>query len=155
MKPWFRTDERQAALWAEQQRWLDTPFFPFAASRGHGVDCVNLQHEIFVALGAIPRLTLPRYSLDRAKHTTTSQLLMFLMTAPAIVGRFMMVPPAGELLAGDLIAAKSGRVDHHLACVTPHGEVVHAVEEVGVIRTALNDETLRERTIYVLRLLES
>ena len=154
MKPWFQSEERRNALWIEQQRWLGTPFFAHGESLGHAVDCVRLQHEIFVAIGALPRLQLPDYTLDHAKHSTRTVLLSFLLGAPALQGRFVMVPPAGKRMAGDLLALKSGRVDHHLASCTPWDEIVHAVEDVGVIRTKLDDPKIVERTLYVLRLME-
>ena len=155
MKPFFKSPDRQAALWAQQQRWLNTPFFPHAESCGHGVDCVRLQHATFTAVGAFPALTLPAYSLDHAKHVTRSQLLHFLLTAPEIAGRFVLMPFEEPRLCGDLIGLNCGRADHHLACVNPYDEVVHAVEKRGVIRTKLNDKEIRQRTVYVLRLMEA
>lgn len=154
MRPWFESPVRQQLLWEEQQRWLGTPFFPHAESLGHGVDCVRLVRAIFVALQAIPQLALPAYTLDHAKHSTRTQLLQFLLTDPALAGRFVMVPTSGERMAGDLVGIRSGRVDHHLAMATPYDEVVHAVEDHGVIRTPLNDHKLIARTLYVLRLME-
>lgn len=154
MKPFFQTTEKQAALWAEAQRWIGTPFFPRAASVGHGVDCVNLQHEKLVAVGGIPRLALPAYTLDRAKHSTRSQLLQFLLTTPELAGRFVLVPHTAPRLPGDLLGLKSGHTDHHLAMQHLWGKVVHAVEDKGVIETPANDREIVARTLYVLRLME-
>jgi hypothetical protein len=154
LQPWFSTEERIAALWHEQQRWLGTPFFAHASSIGHGVDCVHLQAEIFATIGALPKLELPEYSLDYAKHSTRPQLLLFLLTHPALAGRLVMVPPSGKLAAGDLLALRSGRVDHHLASVNPWGEAVHAVEDHGVIRTKLDEPKFASRVLYAMRLLE-
>ena len=153
-QPWFHSDERVAALWAEQQAWMGTPFVAYQESRGYAVDCVRLQKANFTAIGAIPPLKLPAYSLDHAKHSTRTQLLDFLLHAPELQGRFMMVAPAGKRQPGDLLGIQSGRVDHHLACVNPWGEVVHAVEKLGVIRTKLDDPEIVRRTLYVLRLME-
>ncbi|HEY0966922.1 MAG TPA: hypothetical protein VGD88_06005 [Opitutaceae bacterium] len=155
MRPFFQAPPCQHRLWDSLKGWLGTPFFAHAASRGAGVDCVNLIHEVLVEIDAIPRLQLPGYSLDHARHSTYPQLLLFLLTTPEIAGRFVMVPPAERLMAGDLIGIKSGRVDHHLAIVTPYAEIVHAVEGDGVIRTPLNDKKLTARTLYVLRLMET
>lgn len=154
MTPWFTDTARQEALWAEQQRWLGTPFFPCAQSVGYGVDCVRLQRACFVNIGAIPDITLPAYTLDRAKHVTRSQLLHFFLTTPQLAGRFVMVPPVGRRMVGDLLGLQSGRTDHHLACVDPFENVVHAIEDHGVIRTPLDDAKLTARTLYVLRLME-
>lgn len=117
MKPWFREQDRQNCLWTQQQLWLGTPFFPRAQSIGTGVDCVRLQAACFVEIGAIPAVTLPAYTLDRGKHSTRSQLLNFLLTSPELAGRFVMVPPSGPRMVGDLLSLQSGRTDHHLACV--------------------------------------
>ena len=154
MRPYFHDRDRAQHLWAAQKEWLGTPFFAHAASKGHAVDCVNLVHEILVDVGAIARLQLPAYSLDHAKHSTHPQLLLFLLTNPELRGRFVMVPAAAGLIAGDLLGIKSGRVDHHLGVVNPYDELVHATEEAGVIRTALNDSKLVARTLYALRLME-
>ena len=155
MKPFFHSKERQDALWLEMQTWLGTPFAAHSESKGHGVDCVRLARALYVSAGAVsPRLELPAYSLDQAKHTTDTALLRFLLTHRELRGRFIMVPPAGPKIAGDLLGIKSGRVDHHLAIVNPWGEVVHAVEDAGVIRTPLNDWKLEQRTLYVLRFME-
>ena len=118
------------------------------------MDCVNLQHELLVAVGGIPRLQLPAYTLDRAKHSTRSQLLHFLLTTPEIAGRFVMVPFTAPRLPGDLLGLQSGHTDHHLAMQQLWGKVVHAVEDHGVIVTEANDAKLTARTLYVLRLME-
>lgn len=155
MRPWFHSEERRAALWTEQERWIGTPFFPRAASIGRGVDCVHLQHEILSAIGAIPRLTLPSYAIDRGKHCARSQLIVFLMTTEGLAGRLVFVPPSKPKLPGDLIGLRSGRADHHLASVDPWEHAVHAVEDAGVVRTPLNDAELMGRVLYVLRLMEN
>jgi cell wall-associated NlpC family hydrolase len=153
MHPYFFSDERQQALWVEANRWLGTPFFPHASDQGHGVDCVNLVHEVFVALGAIPRLSLPDYSLDRSRHSCRTQLLEFLLFTPALSGRFVMVPPCFSR-PGDILGIRSGHVDHHLALVLPWNKVIHAVEDAGVILTQANDAHLAKRVLYVLRFME-
>ncbi|QYM80296.1 hypothetical protein K0B96_06685 [Horticoccus luteus] len=150
----MHTDERRAALWREMQSWEGTPFFAHNASKGHGVDCVRLQMEIFAGAGAIARVPLPAYTLDHAKHTTRPQLLLWLLTAPELAGRLVMVSPAGRLMTGDLLGVNCGRVDHHLASVTPWGDAIHAVDPTGVIRTPLDDPKLRGRIVYALRLME-
>ncbi|EIP99440.1 hypothetical protein OpiT1DRAFT_03957 [Opitutaceae bacterium TAV1] len=155
MKPYFENNDRQAALWDVAQQWLGTPFFARAAVCGEGVDCVNLVHELLVTAGAIPRLVLPDYTLDRARHVTDSLLLRFLLTEPALAGRSLLVPPAAPRLPGDLIACKSGLTDHHLSLALPWGKAIHAIERQGVILTPLDDAQLVRRTLYVLRIFEA
>jgi len=154
--PFFRTDDRRAALHAEATRWMGTPFFANAAILGQGVDCVRLVHEIYVAIGACPPLALPDYKLDHAKHSTHTQLLRFLLDTDGLRGRLAMVPPLPDKLQpGDLVGLQSGRIDHHLALVDLHGEAIHAVEDYGVIRTPLTEEKFAPRMLYALRLMET
>lgn len=154
IQPWFQSKERQAALEVAAKAWVGTPFFAHASSRGHGVDCVQLVHALFVEIGAVPPLELPAYTLDHAHHSTRALLLRFLLDAPALRGRFVMVPLGGPRLPGDLFGLRSGRVDHHLACALQWGHVVHAVEKHGVITHDEGDATFAKRVLYVLRLME-
>lgn len=153
--PWFAAVERQQALWDLAKQWEGTPFFAHAESLGYGVDCVRLGHALWSGLGAMPRLELPVYTLDRGKHTPRSQLLRFLLEQPALEGRLMFVPPGGKIMAGDLHGLRSGYLDHHLAMALPWGKVVHAVEDRGVIIHDIAEESFRTRVLYVLRLLEA
>jgi len=156
MRPYFFNNPgRVRSLKFEQDRWIGTPFYPRACAVGVGVDCVRLQAEILANTGAIPRLELPAYTLDHAKHTTRSQLLVFLLTAPELENRFTLVPLGAPRIPGDLLGLLSGMTDHHLASVDQWGNAVHAIEEHGVIRTRLDDPKFSRRICYVLRLNES
>lgn len=154
LRPFFQDNARQLALADDAAAWLGTPFFAHAASRGHGVDCVNLAHELLATAGAIPRLELPPYVLDRAKHATGSQLLAFLLTHPSLAGRFCLVPLGREKMPGDVLGMLSGRSDHHVAVVLTHGLCIHAVETAGVVRAPLDDERIADRVVYCLRPME-
>lgn len=156
MRPFFLAADRQKALDAEARSWLKTPFFPNAASKGFGVGCVNLVHEIFAApsVAAVPRLEIPKYELDRGHHSTRSQLLEFLMNEPALKGRLVFVPLQARRLPGDLLALVSGHLDHHLAVCVLHGDIIHAVDPRGVIATQETEQEVASRILYVLRLME-
>ncbi|WP_438482718.1 hypothetical protein [Oleiharenicola lentus] len=154
MKPWFRLPERQDALDAAARRWKGTPWRANNASLGEGVGCVELQHELWVELGAIPRLTLPRYEIDHGHHATDPQLLSFLQNAEPLRGLLVFVPINGKLMPGDLIGLNSGRTDHHAAQVIKWDKVVHAVEDHGVIIHGISEEKFLQRALYALRLFE-
>ncbi len=154
MKPWFSAPERQDAVQQAIEAWLGTPYFANNASRGHGVGCVEFVHEVWVEAGAIPRLSLPRYQLDWAHHATSSQLVNFLLNDPALRGRLVFVPILGQHLPGDLLALRSGRLDHHLAVIGKWEKVAHAVEDHGVIMHNLDEPKFAHRVLYSLRLLE-
>lgn len=158
MKPYFHSDERQAALWAEAKKWEGTPFFANQASCGHAVGCVNLVHEILTApaVAAAPRLDpLPAYTLDHGMHATNSQLIRFLFDHPALQGRLVFVPLESPRLPGDMLGVLSGQLDHHLALVLPWHKVIHAMEGFGTVIHDLSDDKLTRRTLYVLRLLDN
>ncbi|MBI5768770.1 MAG: hypothetical protein HZA93_13310 [Verrucomicrobia bacterium] len=158
MKPFFQLPSRQEALWSEAKKWEHTPFFANAASRGHGVGCVELVHELMTApaVAAAPRLDpLPRYTLDHGHHATETQLLRFLFDHPALRGRLVFVPFESPRMPGDLLGVLSGQLDHHLACVLPWRKVIHAMENHGAVIHDLDEDKLTRRTLYVLRLLEA
>lgn len=154
LRPFFQDSNRQDQLWQAAKRWEGTPFFPNNASIGHGVGCVDLCHELWCELGATERMTLPHYSLDWGQHCQRSQLLQFLLTAPELAGRLQFVPVLEESMPGDLIALKSGHVDHHLACALSWGKFVHAHSEYGVQILDQSERTFADRRLYTLRLFE-
>lgn len=154
MKPFFQNPDRQELLERTARSWERTPYFANAASRGHGVGCVNYVQELWIACSAIPRFPLPAYQMDYAHHSTHSQLIRFLLDHPLLQGRLVFVPIRAPKLPGDLFGVRSGRLDHHLGCMAKWGKVTHAVEKQGVIFTDENDGKFAERVLYVLRLLE-
>lgn len=158
MKPFFQSQERREALWAEAKKWEGTPFMANNASPGYGVGCVNLVHEIMTApaVAACQRLDpLPQYALDAGHHTTDTQLLRFLFDHAALRGRLVFVPFEAPRLPGDLLGVVSGQIDHHLVLTLPWNKVIHAIEDKGVlIHEATRDDLVR-RTLYVLRVLEA
>lgn len=156
MKPFFQDQARQDALEREAQLWKGTRYFANAASRGHGVGCVELQHELWLAVGALTsRLQLPRYQVDYGHHATQGQLLEFLLNHEALRGRLVFVPVNGKHLPGDLFGCRSGRTDHHLSQMLPFDRVVHAVETDGVIIHDYSERKFEERVLYALRLMET
>lgn len=154
MKPFFQSPERQKALDEAARRWEGTPYFANSASRGHGVGCVELNHELWIEMGAIPRLELPRYKVDHGHHATEGQLLQFLTTHEALKHRLVFVPILGNLLPGDILGCRSGHVDHHLAQVIRWEKVIHSVESHGVIIHDHTEGKFANRVLYALRLLE-
>lgn len=159
MKAWFDNAERCAALEAEALRWKGTPYAANNASCSYGVGCVELVHELWVAVGAIPRLDLPHYETDYAHHSTQTQLLRFLLDHEALRGRLLFTPFLGRRMPGDLFGVRTGQVDHHLACALRDGRVVHSVQpsgshQGGVVINRDGDEPFAKRVLYVLRLME-
>lgn len=153
MKPFFHSQERRDSLWAEALKWLDTPFFPHAHARGDGVDCVNLIHEMNVAVGVCEQMTLPDYPMDRSLHRLDSLLLKFLLEVPELKGRLMMMPLSGGFRVGDILGIKLGLTDHHLAQVMPFETAIHCMERLGTQMIDLDDPRLTKRLLYAFRIM--
>ena len=87
---WFNTPARCAALRALASELVGTPFFANSEAPGRqgGMDCVRLLHFIDRTLGVIPRLELPRYSMDHGQHSDRSLLIEAFTTWPALQARY-------------------------------------------------------------------
>lgn len=159
-RPYFHNaPERTTALEAAARSWLGTPFRPNTAISGPdgGVDCVNYIHEVCVAVGVIQRQSLPNYTLDHARHSPHSLLLRWLLNATDDSGgkHLILVPPLGRLIPGDLLAIRTGMLDHHLAIVLRDGQCAHAIEGTGPVLHTCEHPSFMERVLYVARIMES
>jgi cell wall-associated NlpC family hydrolase len=157
-RPWFhKAPERVSTLEAAARSWLGTPFRANTACPGPdgGVDCVNYIHEVCVAVGVITRQTLPDYTLDHARHSPHSLLLRWLLNATAPGLHLILVPPLGRLIPGDLLAIRTGMLDHHLAIVLMDGQCAHAIEGSGPIIHPFEHESFMNRILYVARIMGS
>ncbi len=154
IRPYFRHFVRQDQLWAAAKAWEGTPFAANAASRGHGVGCVNYVAELCFEVGALPRLAIPTYALDHGKHSGQSQLLSYLLSEPLLQGRLMFVPHEAQRMPGDIAACLSGHVDHHLSIALQWSKVTHAVEDFGVVIHGLDEMKFSRRVVYWLRIME-
>jgi hypothetical protein len=154
MTPFFHSPDRQQLLAAEAALWQGTRFFKGSCSRGHGADCVRYAHALLRFCGAVPPFDLPAYDLDHGRHSHTPQLLITLLTHPALAGLFALTPPSAPRLPGDLYGLRSGRADHHLAIHLPHGDVTHALEHHGVVIHPASEPKFQARILYVLRPVE-
>jgi hypothetical protein len=155
MKPFFHLPERIRLLDDEAALWQGTRFFKGACSRGHGCDCVRYAHALLATCGAVPsQFEFPAYSLDGGHHGDRT-LLLTLLTAPPLAGRFALTPPAAPRLPGDLYGLRSGHAAHHLAVHLPGERVTHSLEGRGVIIHAVADDAFQRRVLFILRPVES
>jgi cell wall-associated NlpC family hydrolase len=157
-RPWFHNHpERVAALEAAARSWLGTPFRAHTAIPGPhgGVDCVHYIQEVCVATGLIQRQPLPDYTLDHARHSPHSLLLRWLMDATAPGLLLILVPPPGRLIPGDLLAIRTGMLDHHLAIMLSDGQCAHAIEGSGPVLHPCGHPSFMARVLYVARIIES
>lgn len=147
--------DQQVLLIAVARSWIGTPFDKGQAVRGVGVDCVRLAAEIYLRLGVISEFDPPPYHLDGGNHLDRSQVLEYLQAH----GDFHPVPgwwsqrPAEQwdVLPGDLLVMKIGRVEHHVGVVIDPPRFVHALASHGVIESTFMDPTYRSRVTAVYR----
>lgn len=72
------TPEQRAAVVAEAQTWLGTPFHHLARVKGAGVDCAQLLIGVYHACGLIPDIDTGYYPPDWHFHQTKERYLEML-----------------------------------------------------------------------------
>ncbi len=137
---WFSTVERRSLLLQIAAAWEGTPFFANSEAPGRdgGVDCVRLLHAVYSAAGVIPRIDIPRQVMDHGQHSDRSLLIEAFETWPALKDRFARMPHCGyEILSGDALCFRAGKVPHHAGVMLVDDDVLHVLAPSGVHRTRL------------------
>ncbi|WP_445364891.1 hypothetical protein ACJJJB_00020 (plasmid) [Microbulbifer sp. ANSA001] len=133
------TEEAQrAAVIAEAETWLNTPYRHQARVKGAGVDCGMLLLEVFSAAGVIEAQTVGDYSRDFHLHRNEERYLeQLLRYADEITG-----PPQ----PGDIAVWRFGRSYAHGALVVSWPTIIHSYVGLGVVYgDAQADQDLVER----------
>jgi hypothetical protein len=108
-QPFFRNDERRAALIFAAHKWKETPWRANSAAQGKqgGVSCHNLPRAIYISCGALQE-TFP--VLSESPNNATGKSII----APFIDSRreFLRLNEGDTLQAGDLIGLWLAR-DHN------------------------------------------
>lgn len=144
--PYFATIASQHAVVLEAHTWIGTPFVPHGRSKGHGVDCVSLLAEIYIATGFLSDWKQPTYFVGAGQHLQNSVLEDWLVKS----GWFDALPSNARTIPGDLLTFALGRVDHHVGLKLDGTRFIHAHPQAGVIAADLRDPTFgkRLRTIW-------
>jgi NlpC/P60 family putative phage cell wall peptidase len=132
-------DARRAAVVAEAESWIGTPFHHAARVKGIGVDCLMLLAEVYERAGIAPRIEPPFYVPDWHMHRDAERYMEGLLG----YAREIEEPP----LAGDIALFKFGRVFSHGAIVTLWPRLVHAYWAVGVVWGDATLNPLRDRAV--------
>lgn len=66
---YFSNDKNWAALKAELDSWIGTPYRHFAKVKGRGADCILFIAEAFAEIGVMYQFTCDYYSRDWWVHT--------------------------------------------------------------------------------------
>lgn len=123
-------DTQRAAIIAEAQSWIKTPYHGHSCLKGHGVDCGQLIYGVFHGVGLVGEIALPKdYSLQVAKHRVSTEYV-------DIVDQYFREIPESEVQPGDLVVYKLGHSFSHAAIVISWPDyVIHAEEHHGVAGT--------------------
>lgn len=139
-----RIERQRAAVVAEAESWLRTPYHHRANVKGGGVDCAWLLIEVFAATGMIERFDPGEYPLDWMMHRDDERYLGWVERHACEV----LTP-----LPGDIAVWRFGRTFSHGAIVTEWPFVIHAHrrERMVVRGDATQGELgMRERRFYSL-----
>jgi cell wall-associated NlpC family hydrolase len=120
--PFFHNSMRRAALFAEAQSWIGTPFVPHSHVKHAGVDCVHLCAEIYVACGLMSEYHFPQYTMDGGNHLAQSTVIEWLDHS----GHFVKMATA-PLQAGDLICVRIRHVEHHIGIMLSEFGFIHCL----------------------------
>lgn len=159
MNAYYSSTHAASSLIAEAHGWVGTPFAPYAALKGVGVDCIHLAAELYARTGALPDSTLPFYNLDHSVHHASSDLF------PQIeaFGRFLRVWDDKEsddrelpddplaLMVGDLFCFRFGAAPFHLGVHLGQRLFIHVMARRTVMVSTLEDSTWRSRLVRIYR----
>ena len=119
------SDMRRAAVLAEAERWIGTPFHHEARVRGAGVDCLMLLAAVYENAGVVGPVAVPHYPADWHMHRDLERYREGLLA----YAREIPGPPQ----PGDIALFKFGRVFSHGAIVTRWPRLIHAYWAIGVV----------------------
>jgi NlpC/P60 family putative phage cell wall peptidase len=120
-----KTTTREAAV-AEALTWQGTPFAHLQSCKGVASDCVGLVIGVFKALGCIDPQWFPRPYAQHWHVHKNQELLLETLQEFGFTEK-----PAGDLLPGDLLVFRFGRVSSHVGLYVGNGEMVHAYFGLG------------------------
>jgi len=119
------------ALWREAKAWEGTPFRPYSAVKGKGVDCVRLVGTVLADLGAIPPVDwrrYPKYTMDWGSHHDSSLLEEAIA---ALQLRYLRIDPGEPTRPGDVLCFSPGRSVHHLGIYLGRNCMLHSLQRSG------------------------
>ena len=126
----MQTDARRAAVVAEAERWIGTPFHHAARVKGAGVDCLMLLAEVYERAGVTRHIEPPFYVPDWHLHRDAERYSEGLLRYATPVDG----PPNGPIPGpGDIALFRFGRTFSHGAIVTEWPRLIHAYWNIGVV----------------------
>ena len=120
----------RAAVIAEAERWIGTPFHHEARIKGGGVDCLMLLAEVYERAGVIKHAAPPHYVPDWHMHQGAERYMEGLL---AYAGEIDGPPQGPEPLPGDIALFRFGRTFSHGAIIVRWPRLIHAYWAIGVV----------------------
>jgi NlpC/P60 family putative phage cell wall peptidase len=117
--------EHRAAVVAEAESWLATPYHHQGRIKGVGVDCAMLLVEVYHAAGCVPALDPRPYPPDWHLHRSAERYLGWVLRYAREVA---------EPRPGDAALFRFGRCFSHGAIVAGWPRVIHAYVGQGCVR---------------------
>jgi cell wall-associated NlpC family hydrolase len=139
MKLSFDLDPRRAAVVAEAETWLGTPYHHMGRVKGAGCDCLTMLAEVYCACGIIPHVDIPYFAPDFNLHQSAELYLEGLLQ----YAREIPGPPQ----PGDVALWKFGRCFAHGAIVMDWPTLIHSWVRIGVIYGDATQPTLAGRAV--------
>lgn len=134
------TPQQRLAVAQIARQWIGTKFFPHAAKKGVGADCVNMALTIYQEAGCLPPdIKFPAYTMDGGDHAESSKILDWL----GATAFFQAAPGLPQV--GDLLVLKIGKVAYHVGVMCGPTTFVHALRHYGVTEGDLRDSTWSTR----------
>jgi NlpC/P60 family putative phage cell wall peptidase len=137
-----RTHEwhQRAAVVAEAETWLGTPYHEKARVKGAGggVDCATLLLEVFSRAGVVANAFpdyAPRWHLHRREEIYLDW-----------IEKYANPIEAGQIEPADLLVWRYGFTFSHGGIYVGNGEVIHSYLNLGCIRSHVNESSLFEGT---------
>jgi NlpC/P60 family putative phage cell wall peptidase len=134
----------RAAVVAEAESWIGTPYHPHGRLRGVGVDCAMLLLEVYTRAGAVDAFDPGDYPPDFGLHRSEELFLSFVERHGT---------PVHAPQAGDVALFVYGRCYSHGAIMAGPTRLIHAVmRDHAVVRGDLFDISLiaREPKFFTL-----
>ena len=117
--------DRRAAVIAEAQSWIGTPFHHGQMLKAAGCDCLTFIVGVFVSAGIVVRPKIPFYRPDFMMHQAEETYLLGLLEH----GREVKAPQPA-----DVAIFKWGRIYAHAGIVVDWPWMLHAAPAIGVVK---------------------
>jgi cell wall-associated NlpC family hydrolase len=147
MTPTWFTEERIEALEVEAASWVGTPFAANSSAKGLGVSCHTLAGALYAAVGW-GDILIPDVAISHARFGENSLADPFF---DSMAERFTQLPHDSEILPGDVLGFRIGRIVHHLGTALRNGRFIHALEGLGATVSTTEDATYRSRLTTIWR----